>query len=194
MRRASLFFGLGLLTALAAGWIAFPRALYERRPQPFAFRHRTHAAKSGTAACNECHTLRDDGSFAGIPKVASCAGCHAEPMGSSRAEAELVAQYVKPGRETPWLVYSQQPANVRFSHAIHTRRAGLACKQCHGLQGESDEVRVYERNRISGYSRDIWGRSLSRWRRGPHDGMKMSDCVVCHRARGVEAGCLGCHQ
>ena len=42
-------------------------------------------------------------------------------------------------------------------------------------------MRVYEQNRISGYSRDIWGHSMSRLGRAPHDGMKMSDCEDCHR-------------
>ena len=58
----------------------------------------------------------------------------------------------------------------------------------------SDQVRVYQLNRISGYSRDIWGHSISRLRRAPHDGMKMSDCEDCHRRHNVEAGCLGCHE
>jgi hypothetical protein len=194
MPRTSLFFGLGVLTALAAGWLAFPRALYERRDQPFRFPHQTHAAKSGTSACNDCHTQAQDGTFAGIPKTKDCATCHADRMGSSPAEALLVNNYVKQGRETPWLVYSRQPANVRFSHAIHTRLAGMTCRQCHGSQGESDELPVYEQNRISGYSRDIWGHSISRLRRRPGDGMKMSDCEDCHRQHGVDAGCLGCHR
>jgi hypothetical protein len=194
MQRTILAFVIGFGAALAAGWGAFPRILYEKKAQPFEFRHKTHAAKSGTAECNDCHALREDGTFAGLPATQSCAGCHAEPMGSTKAENTLVNNYVKPERETQWLVYSRQPANVRFSHAIHTKRAGLACKQCHGDQGESDAMRTYEVNRISGYSRDIWGRSISRMRRGAHDGMKMSDCEDCHRERKVEAGCLGCHQ
>ena len=115
-------------------------------------------------------------------------------MGSSPAEALLVDKYVKPGRETPWLVYSRQPANVRFSHAVHTRLAGMTCQQCHGTEGESDAMPVYEQNRISGYSRDIWGHSISRLWRKPGDGMKMSDCESCHRQHGVDAGCLGCHE
>jgi hypothetical protein len=194
MGRTWVFFGLGVATALAAGWLGFPRALYERRDQPFRFPHKTHAEKSGTSACNDCHALGKDGTFAGIPKTKDCATCHADRMGSSPAEALLVDKYVKPGRETPWLVYSRQPANVRFSHAVHTRLAGMTCQQCHGTEGESDAMPVYEQNRISGYSRDIWGHSISRLWRKPGDGMKMSDCESCHRRHGVDAGCLGCHE
>jgi hypothetical protein len=123
-----------------------------------------------------------------------CAGCHSERIGTSHAEATLVDTYIKPGNETPWLVYAQQPANVWFSHAIHVKRAGLTCAECHSTYGESDQVKLYEVNRISGYSRDIWGHSISRLRRAPHDGMKMSDCEDCHRRHHVEVGCLGCHE
>jgi hypothetical protein len=194
MRRFLLMFALGFVTSLAAGWMAFPRVLYVKKPQPLEFRHKTHAEKSGVAECGECHVLRDDGAFTGLPATEKCAGCHADKIGDSTAEATLVGSYVKPGHETPWLVYAQQPPNVWFSHAIHVKRAGLKCDECHGEYGESDQVKVYEVNRISGYSRDIWGHSMSRLRRAPGDGMKMSDCEDCHKARHVEAGCLGCHK
>ena len=194
MRRLLVMFSLGFVAALLAGWVAFPRVLYVKKSQPLEFRHKTHADKSGIAECSECHALRDDGAFAGVPPMEKCAGCHADKIGESRAEATLVSSYIKPGHETPWLVYVQQPANVWFSHAIHVKRAGLKCDQCHGNYGESDKVKVYEVNRISGYSRDIWGHSMSRLHRAPGDGMKMSDCEDCHRTRHVEAGCLGCHK
>jgi hypothetical protein len=115
-------------------------------------------------------------------------------MGASPAEGILVDNYIKPGQEVPWLVYSRQPANVWFSHAIHVRQAGLGCAECHGKYGESDEPRIYEQNRISGYSRDIWGHSMSRLGRAAGDGMKMSDCEDCHSRHKVEVGCLGCHK
>jgi menaquinone reductase, multiheme cytochrome c subunit len=187
-------FALGLATALFVGWIAFPRMLYVQKHQPLDFRHKTHAEKSGVADCSECHTIRDDGTFAGLPPMEKCAGCHSERIGESKSEAILVDNYIKPGHETPWLVYSQQPANVWFSHAIHVKRAKLSCTECHSTYGESDQARVYEVNRISGYSRDIWGHSISRLRRAPHDGMKMSDCEDCHHRDNVEVGCLGCHE
>jgi hypothetical protein len=106
----------------------------------------------------------------------------------------MVEKYVKPEKEVPWLVYARQPANVRFSHAIHTKRAGLKCERCHGEDGKSDAMRVYEENRISGYSRDIWGKSISRLRKASNEGMKMDDCESCHAQRGFKTGCLGCHR
>jgi len=165
-----------------------------RQNQPLAFHHKTHAEKSGIADCAQCHTLRNDGTFAGVPSLDTCTSCHSEKMGASQGEAILVDNYVKKGQEIPWLIYARQPANVWFSHAIHTQRAGLGCADCHSDYGQTDEVRVYERDRISGYSRDIWGRSISPVRFGRHDGMKMTDCEGCHRKRHVQAGCIGCHQ
>jgi hypothetical protein len=194
MSRNGLIFGFGVLVALVIGWVVFPRVLYSQKQQPLDFLHKTHAEKSGLADCNECHALREDGTFAGLPAMEKCVGCHSEKVGQSAAEAILVDRYIKPGQETPWLVYARQPANVWFSHAIHVKRGQLACTECHATYGESDQVRVYEVNRISGYSRDLWGHSISRLRRAPHEGMKMSDCEDCHARRNVQVGCLGCHQ
>lgn len=194
LRRYLLVFGFGFALAVVTGWVAFPRALYVRREQPLAFHHKTHSEKSGISQCDTCHPLGSDGEFGGIPRIETCAGCHAEKLGTSKSEATLVDNYIKPGREIPWLVSARQPANVWFSHAIHTRSAGLACTECHGTLGDSDQAPIYEQNRISGYSRDIWGHSISRLRRAPHDGMKMSDCEACHRRHNIEVGCLGCHE
>jgi hypothetical protein len=194
MARNTFVFGLGVAVALVVGWVAFPRTLYVKKPQPFDFLHKTHAEKSGLVDCSECHALRDDGTFAGLPATEKCAGCHSERIGESTAEAILVDNYIKPGHETPWLVYSQQPANVFFSHAIHVKGAGLSCTECHSTFGETDQVRVYQVNRISGYSRDIWGHSMSRLRRTPHEGMKMSDCEDCHKRHNIDVGCMGCHE
>jgi hypothetical protein len=191
--RNHLIFAFGVAAALVAGWSVFPRALYTQKQQPLEFLHRTHQEKSGLSDCGECHTIREDGSFAGLPSAEKCAACHAERVGDSQAEAILVDRYIKAGQETPWLVYARQPANVWFSHAIHVKRANLTCTECHSNRGDSDSVPLYQVNRISGYSRDIWGHSMSRLRRAPHDGMKMSDCEDCHRRHKVEVGCLGCH-
>jgi len=138
MTRISLTFGLGLATALAAGWFAFPYALYVRRAEPLDFRHKAHAEKSGVSQCTDCHALRDDGSFAGIPQADVCAPCHNESMGKRN-----------------WLVNFRQPANVWFSHAIHMRRAKLDCATCHGPYGESAQPVAYQQDRISGYSRQV---------------------------------------
>lgn len=191
--RFALFFAAGVAGALAAGWLLFPRALYQAEAQPLQFNHKMHKDKAGTE-CSGCHELLPDGQFAGIPKLESCAMCHAEPQGSTQTEKQLVENYVKPQREIPWKVYLRQPANVRFSHAVHTRQGGLKCEQCHGGHGDSERIEPFYRNRISGESRNVWGPRMVRAGLRPGEAMKMGDCESCHAGHNVLAGCLGCHQ
>ena len=181
-----ILFLAGALAALGAGWGAFPRAIYQSRPQPVDFSHKIHAAKAGTK-CEDCHAFREDGSFAGIPALEKCAGCHSAAMGTTAAEKNFIDQYVTPGREPQWAAYARQPENVYFSHITHVKRAGMKCETCHGDEGSTDQLRPHQQDRISGYSRDIWG--------GPgRPGMTMDDCVACHRTRSLEHSCLDCHK
>jgi menaquinone reductase, multiheme cytochrome c subunit len=183
----SISFFAGLAIALGAGWIAFPRVIYSSRPQPVNFSHKIHADKAG-AKCEDCHSFRDDGTFAGVPTLDKCTGCHAAPMGTTAAEKNFIDEYVTPGREPRWSAYAGQPENVSFSHAAHVKRARLHCETCHGDTGTSDSLRPYQLDRISGYSHDIW-----KIPNVPH-GMKMADCVDCHRRSGLEHSCLDCHK
>ena len=190
-RGVPFFAGLGGM--LAAGWLVFPAALYRREPQPAQFSHRVHQSKAGLA-CADCHAFRADGSFAGVPRLETCAACHAEPAGKTPEEKAFVEGFVKPGREVPWRVYSRQPVNAWFSHARHVKLGGLKCEECHGAVGASERLKDYQENRISGYSRDIWGPRMTRIGLRPGEGMKMSDCEDCHRRHGVTTGCLSCHR
>lgn len=193
IRGKLLFFG-GVAAALAAGWAGFPYALYERVPQPLQFNHAVHTGEKGGMKCEDCHSLRDDGSFAGIPTLDKCAACHAQPLGSTPAEKLLVEKYVTRNREIPWAVYSRQPENVYFSHAPHVKLAKLDCAECHGSQGKTTSLRPFERNRISGYSRDIWGPNIARISFGKRPGMKMDDCIGCHRQHNLTHSCMECHK
>ncbi len=192
--RASAAYLTGFAVALLAGWVVFPHALYQRVDQPLQFNHRIHTGDKGGLSCQDCHAIEQDGRFSGIPAIETCAPCHAEPQGSSPEEKALVGQYLSKGREIPWLVYARQPENVSFSHATHVTLAGLPCERCHGPHGQSEVLPPFERNRISGYSRAIWGPSMSRLVRAEWEGMKMNDCSGCHHARGVRESCLDCHK
>ena len=176
----------GMAAALGAGWGAFPRVIYRSRPQPVDFSHRVHADKAG-AKCEDCHAFRDDGTFAGIPTLDKCAGCHAAAMGSTAAEKNFIEQYVTPQREPQWSPYARQPENVFFSHITHVKRGQVKCEECHGAQGAGGSLPPYREDRISGYSRDIWGTST-------HRSMTMDGCVACHRRDGREYSCLDCHK
>jgi menaquinone reductase, multiheme cytochrome c subunit len=184
----------GVILILAVGWIAYPRALYKKIDQPIQFSHKIHTGEKAGLTCDACHSLRPDGSFAGIPTIENCAQCHSEVQGKSPDEKVLVENYVVPKREVPWLVYARQPENAHFPHAPHLTAAKIACDRCHGPHGSTDRLRPFEVNRISGYSRDIWGRRISGIRTSESDGMKMSDCCRCHAQRGVTDSCLMCHK
>jgi menaquinone reductase, multiheme cytochrome c subunit len=196
-----LFFLIGLVASLLAGWVIFPKLLYSQKSQPFDFNHAAHIAEVKNG-CESCHFFREDGSFSGAPKLAQCIGCHEELQGVSPEEKEFVENYVAKGREVPWLVYSKQPDCVFFSHAAHIQGAGMDCGVCHGPIGESDHLKTYEENRISGYSRDIWGKNIAGIKRNTWDRMKMDDCAECHitqtgRTSSVQTqkdGCFVCHK
>jgi hypothetical protein len=173
-------FFAGVLAALGVGWGGFPVALYRRVPQPVDFSHKIHGDKAG-AKCEDCHALRDDGTFAGVPALDKCSGCHAQPMGTSAREKRFIDAYVTTNREIPWQTYSRQPQNVYFSHAFHVKLARLDCGQCHGPEGQSDTLPPVRVDRISLYS-------------GSAHFQNMDACEDCHRQRGAANSCLACHK
>jgi len=194
-RRTTVAFLSGLALVVTFGWVALPAALYVRAEQPLQFSHEVHTSEALGLSCEDCHGFRADGSYVGIPGVAKCAECHSSPVGETAEEKRLVAEYVTPGREIPWRVYARQPDNAHFPHAQHVKQAAIACAECHGSHGKTNQLRPLETDRISGYSRDVAGFSPVRFVRRPGDGMQMRDCEACHAQRHVAAtACLDCHK
>jgi hypothetical protein len=195
-----LFFSLGLIASLIVGWVIFPQVLYSQKRQPVDFNHALHE-KEVDNSCERCHFFREDGTFSGVPTLAQCIDCHEEVNGEDPEEEKFVNEYVAKGREVAWLIYSRQPQNVFFSHVAHVKNAQMDCVTCHGHIGESESLKIYEENRISGYSRDIWGRNIAGIKRNSWDRMKMDDCSECHRKENVnqnsvqtlKGGCFVCH-
>jgi len=175
-----LFFILGLFASLIVGWIIFPKILYSQKKQPIDFNHAFHVAEVENE-CESCHFFRKDGTFSGAPKLEQCIECHEEIQGIDLDEIKFVEEYVSKGREVPWLIYSKQPDSVFFSHAAHIKGADMECVTCHGHIGESESLKIYEENRITGYSRDIWGKSIGGFKKNTWDRMKMDDCADCHQ-------------
>jgi hypothetical protein len=194
MTRGHRWFFLGSVLALAAGWGAFPLALYRSEQQPLQFSHRTHTGESLGLECAYCHGFQDDGRFTGIPETARCIECHASMLGQTEEERLLVTEYTEPGRAIPWRIYARQPDNVWFPHAAHVLRAELPCSSCHGDHGESETLQPLETNRISGYSRNVWGPRIGGSFWGPPQGMKMDRCITCHEQQGRHDGCIACHR
>ena len=196
-----LFFILGLIASLLVGWVAFPPLLYSQKKQPVDFNHALHNGLVDNG-CESCHFFRKAGTYSGVPKLAQCIECHEEANSEDPEEIKFVEEYVKKEREVPWLVYSRQPACVFFSHAAHVKTAQMDCVTCHGPIGQSESLKPYQQNRITGYSRDIWGENMLGLKRNSWDRMKMDDCAECHATSGVSGGsvqtqkdgCLVCHK
>lgn len=195
------FFILGLAASMVIGWVVFPKLLYSKKHQPIDFNHAVHVNEVDDS-CQSCHYFREDGTFSGIPDLESCMECHEEMLGVSEEETRFYEEYVVTGKEVPWLVYAQQPDCVYFSHVAHVKMGEMDCVACHGHIGESDHTPVYEQNRISGYSRNIWGHNISGIKRNSWDRMKMDDCSECHMRENVhqtsvqtkKGGCFVCHK
>jgi hypothetical protein len=186
-------FVLGFAPHFLAGWVIFPLLLYAEKPQPIDFNHKLHVEEMGE--CEGCHSFREDGSFSGVPKLGSCLECHEEQLGSHPEEVKLIKEYVEPGKEIPWLIYARQPQCVFFSHAAHVRMGEMECHTCHGPVGDSDHTRPYQYNRLSKYSRDIWGWNIAGYKKHTWDRMKMNDCAECHeRETGFKGSCFQCHK
>ena len=115
-------------------------------------------------------------------------------MGTSAAEKKFIDAYVTPGREPQWASYSRQPENVYFSHVTHVKLGAMKCEQCHGDHGATATLRPYQQDRVSGYSRDIWGRPAGPFGLRAAGGMTMDDCIRCHEQNQLEHSCLDCHK
>jgi len=197
----TLFFFIGLAASLVLGWVVFPQLLYSQKEQPIKFNHAMHNELVDNG-CESCHFFREDGSYSGVPKLAQCIDCHEEVQGESAEEEKFVTQYVQQEREVPWLVYSRQPPCVFFSHAAHVKMGQMDCVTCHGPVGESETLKTYEANRITGISRDIWGSNIAGFKKNSWDRMKMDDCSECHLRENVNQnsvqthkdGCFVCHK
>ena len=191
-------FLIGLVAAIIVGWWLFPKALYSTNTQPLRFDHVLHVEEGGML-CSDCHILREDGSFAGLPSTEECSMCHVDVMGEDPAEYELVHEYIEPGKEIDWHVYQKQPDNVFFSHAVHSvETCGMChvefsedtvndlCVRCHPNVAEGHEPPPYVENRLTGYSKDT---------------MKMARCEECHANENHREGmtmannaCQTCHK
>ena len=206
-RTGLVHFVVPFVGVLFVGWILFPIALYSSHPQKVDFSHELHAdpAVSGIEGetdierCSYCHEFRDDGSFAGIPGLEKCMECHDDPdspLGEDPREEAFLKEFVANETDIPWFSYSRQPDCVYFSHIAHIEMGEIECYTCHGDHQNTDSLPVYKKNRISGYSINIWGKNILGYKQNTWDRMKMDDCAECHTEKGHEEdnACFVCHK
>lgn len=198
-----VYFLAGLFPSLIIGWLVFPMALYSKQSQPLNFNHSIHAGamegETDLEKCTNCHAFRKDGTFVGIPRLEKCTECHSDPeapLGKDPEEEKFLKEYVAKEKEVPWLSYSRQPDCVYFSHIAHVKMGKVECRTCHGNHGSSEGLPAYEENRLSGYSRNIWGNNIAGYKTNTWDRMKMDDCAECHTVKGHEENnaCFVCHK
>jgi menaquinone reductase, multiheme cytochrome c subunit len=203
-----VYFIAGLIPALFVGWVLFPIVLYSEQEQPINFSHVLHMdpdivdgieGDTDLEKCLSCHAFRDDGTFAGIPKLEKCMECHDDPefaLGESVDEERFLKDYVADEKEVPWLSYSRQPDCVYFSHIAHVKMGEMDCRTCHGDHAKTDKLPAYKKNRLTGYSINIWGKNIAGYKSNTWDRMKMDDCAECHTKEGREANnaCFVCHK
>ena len=173
-----VLFVAGLTGGLFVGWIVFPQILYTTETQPINYNHAIHQEDAGMS-CEDCHYFREDGTYAGKPSLAACVECHEEPQGETESEARLVAEFVEPEKEIPWISYSRQPDNVFFSHAAHVKMAEMECTECHRDVEQETVAPPVKINRLTGYPNEI---------------MKMYVCEDCHAREHVSNSCDVCHK
>lgn len=138
--------------------------------QPINFSHVTHVQKN-QIECQFCHWNVSKSSFAAIPEVETCNGCHKIIGGTSdeqKAEIEKVKKAAADNEPIPWVKVHVMPDYVKFNHKRHVK-AGVSCHECHGQVPQMDKV-----ERVSS--------------------MKMGWCVDCHRDSGASIDCYVCHR
>ena len=161
---AGLVAGAVAGTAVALAWPGRAPAVR----QPVAFDHRLHVREL-EIACAMCHPFDAPDPFSGLPKVDTCASCHAEQMGTSAEEAKVVAA-VRSGSALAWTPLHREPPHVFFSHRLHAGAARIACEKCH--PGFADARAPPPRVRP----------------------IRMSDCLGCHAQAGAPTRCTACHR
>ena len=183
-----LFFMIGVVLSLVVGWVIFPKLLYSQKKQPIDFNHVMHM-ELVDEGCESCHFFRRGRQFCRYSRPWTNASTATKRSRATRKmRSRFVEEYVQKGREVPWLVYSEQPQCVYFSHIAHVKMGNMDCVTCHGHIGESTELPIYEQNRISLYSRNIWGKNICGFKKNTWDRMKMDDCAECHVKEGVPPG------
>ncbi len=137
--------------------------------QPIQYNHKKHI-EDAELDCTDCHIYVESNAKATIPNIEICSNCHSdEPMTDSPEEEKLLS-YIEKGEKIPWVQIYSVPDHVYFSHRRHVTIGNLECKTCHGNVPELIKPAPHQLIQIS-----------------------MNNCIDCHREKGIERDCIGCH-
>ena len=170
---AVLLFGCSLIAATAALSQSFNVQLGGRKgpTQPINYSHQTHAGKL-QMDCRYCHYGATRSSFANLPAVSTCMGCHKIAV-TDRPEIQKLTGYWERGEQIPWVKVHYLPDHVKFNHKRHIK-AGIICQDCHGPIQEMPVVYQYNSLKM-GWCLECHRKNLD----NPTHPASM-DCVTCH--------------
>ncbi len=105
--------------------------------QPIFFSHRRHAGEY-EIDCYYCHSNTDRSTWASMPTVELCLGCHRVVKAASPEIAKLRG-YSERAEPIPWERIYKVADFVQFNHGRHIR-AEVECEECHGKVEEFDVI------------------------------------------------------
>ena len=180
MTRKSLMIG-SLLASLSVGSLAFAQAQTGQEAaaeqasdttiQQIAFPHDLHAG-TYRMDCMYCHFSAERSVDAGLPPMATCAGCHRLIQGTANpGEVQKLMGFANRSEQIPWVRVYKVADHVHFPHMRHVN-AGLTCQQCHGAVETMGAIEE----------------QVEEW-----PGNNMGECVSCHVEMGARRDCAVCH-
>ena len=105
--------------------------------QPIFFSHRRHAGVY-EIDCLYCHSNADKSTWAAMPPIELCLGCHRVVRAAS-SEIQKLRGYQERGEAIPWERIYWVSDFVQFNHGRHIR-AEVECEECHGKVEEHDVI------------------------------------------------------
>lgn len=139
--------------------------------QPINFSHQIHAGRL-QMDCKYCHYGAAKSSWANIPAVSTCMGCH-KMVAADKPEIVKLTGFWDRGEQVPWVKVHYLPDHVKFNHKRHVQ-AGYACQSCHGPVQEMAVVYQYNSLKMG------WCVTCHRQNLDNPEHPATMDCVVCH--------------
>jgi mono/diheme cytochrome c family protein len=145
-----------------------PAVVFQAPPpaQPIEFSHAIHAGSYGID-CQYCHADARRSSYAGLPSVQRCMGCHKIVAAQGNPQIERLQKHWADRQAIAWVRIHKVAGFVHFPHKRHVQ-VGLACQTCHGPVETMQRV-----GQVAPLTMG-WCVSCHAERQGP------LDCVVCH--------------
>jgi hypothetical protein len=124
-----------ILSGIAAPPAAAQAPIAPAPKQPILFSHKIHAGDF-KIDCQYCHADARRSTFAGVPSVKRCMGCHqivASKDAELQKEVEKLRTFAKESRPVEWVRSTSSPGSCTFHTSVTCRqgwRASNAMEKC----------------------------------------------------------------